>query len=237
MNVVQVEFTTRCNHHCIMCNRGTEIYDMTEETATNICEKIPELEHIHIAGSGEPGMHPHLYEIAKVFRDHGITSTLVTNGSISTIPWDMFTEVLLSLHDTNPVRYNRITGGNIEDVIPNIKHVDIVYNVITSINGPFMDTIVQDEYKYGARIVVNVPIKGWFITGKFVDTSEIEYDSGISLPKSAKGASKIFISARGNVVPWCSVLDPNKYLCGNINTDTIDEIVSNLLKCKFKQMQ
>ncbi len=238
MTSIQIELTTRCNHRCIMCSRCNDIYDMNLRTAHNICKLLPSIDHIQIAGKGEPLLHPYISDIIDIFTDNNITLTLVTNGSIKYESWYLFNEIIMSVHDTDAYRYNIITGGDINDVIPNIPHSDLVYNVISSINGPYMQQIIQDEYKYGASHIFSVPVKDWFITGPLMDTSKLKYDTDVSLPLSwsdPPGARRIFISASGGVVPWCSKLDPNAYVCGNINIDNIADILNNIEHCSFRR--
>ena len=237
MTLLQIELTTRCNRQCVMCNRQHNIYDMTPSIAKSICNTIPTIEYIHIAGGGEPFLHPHIDEILNIFSRHNIPISIVTNGSIPYAEWNRFFEIIMSVHDTDPIRYRQITGGDITEVIPNIPHASLVYNVITSINGPYIDQIEESERMYGAAHVFSVPVKEWFITGPYVNISQYMYPTHKCIPFKSEypsDAHYIFISATGGVVPWCSKLDPNKYICGDITKDTITDILSNISTCKFR---
>lgn len=220
-----------------MCNRQPAIYDITLDTAANICTHIPSLTHIHIAGGGEPLLHPYIDRILDIFDHHNIPVSIVTNGSIQYNTWERFSEVIMSIHDVDPVRYRKITGGDISEVIPNIQYASLVYNVVTSINGPYIEYIEHMELMYGAKHIFSVPVKEWFITGPMVDIQQYLFPLPYQLPftnEDPPESRRIFISAIGGVVPWCSKLDPNKYICGNINTDNISDILSNINKCKFR---
>lgn len=212
---------------------------MTVDTADNICTGIPDLSHIHIAGGGEPFLHPYIDDILNVFTKHNIYMSIVTNGSIPySKRWDMFSEIIMSVHDTDPIRYRQITGGDVREVLPNIPYASLIYNVITCINGPYIEDIEQSERNYGASHVFSVPVKDWFITGSIVDNTRYVYPVYRQLPftfNDPPEARRIFISASGGVVPWCSKLDPNRYVCGNINTDSTHVIMKNIHDCSFRR--
>lgn len=237
MTVIQIELTTRCNRHCIMCNRQSTTHDMTCDIATCICENIPTLEHIHIAGGGEPFLHPYIDRILDIFEHYNIPVSIVTNGSIQHNTWDRFSEVIMSIHDVDPIRYRQITGGDISEVIPNIQYASLAYNVVTSINGPYIKHIEYMERVYGAKHIFSVPVKEWFITGPMIDIQQYLFPLPYQLPFTSEDppeARRIFISATGGVVPWCSRLDPNKYICGDITKDNISDILYNISACKFR---
>jgi radical SAM protein with 4Fe4S-binding SPASM domain len=84
---VQIEPVGQCNLRCQMCPipfrqdgppHGPPAF-MKFETFTHIVDELPELEHLHLQGLGEPMMHPRFFEMVSYAADRGVRVTTNTN--------------------------------------------------------------------------------------------------------------------------------------------------------------
>ncbi|HET6884017.1 MAG TPA: radical SAM protein [Pirellulales bacterium] len=84
---VQLEPVGQCNLRCQMCPipfrqdgppHGPPAF-MKFETFTKIVDELPELEHLHLQGLGEPMMHPRFFEMAIYAAERGVRVTTNTN--------------------------------------------------------------------------------------------------------------------------------------------------------------
>lgn len=130
---LDLELTTRCNFKCIMCVHSfdpPEPRDMKLDLAKQIINEFTAkggyaIKYCYI---GEPALYPHLSEIIRYSKDHGIVDArLATNGSlINTKLAHELVEmgldlIIFSVDSMFPEIYKQIrVGGNLYKVLQNI---------------------------------------------------------------------------------------------------------------------
>ncbi|MGH7137114.1 MAG: radical SAM/SPASM domain-containing protein [Pirellulales bacterium] len=87
---VQIEPVGQCNLRCQMCPipfrqdgppHGPPAF-MRFETFTQIIDELPELEHLHLQGLGEPMMHPRFFDMVAYAAERGVRVTTNTNMTL-----------------------------------------------------------------------------------------------------------------------------------------------------------
>lgn len=79
VRLLQVEPTSRCNFTCGFCvGRHLDQSDLDLETFREALAQLPDLERLEMHGEGEPLMHPHFFEMARLARARGIRLSTIT---------------------------------------------------------------------------------------------------------------------------------------------------------------
>lgn len=87
---VQIEPVGQCNLRCQMCPipfrqdgppHGPPAF-MRFETFARIIDELPELEHLHLQGLGEPMMHPRFFDMVAYAAQRGVRVTTNTNMTL-----------------------------------------------------------------------------------------------------------------------------------------------------------
>nr|WP_306770947.1 radical SAM/SPASM domain-containing protein [Desulfovibrio sp. JC010] len=87
-DMMMMQITSRCNFKCRMCAHeswGNDLGDMDDDLAIRILEECRDhnVSNIHFyASQGEPLLHKNIIKYVKIANDLGLTSTIVTNGSL-----------------------------------------------------------------------------------------------------------------------------------------------------------
>jgi len=143
---LEIEPTNVCNGKCIFCPRS----EMKREKGYMDLEKLRDfLERFMtyretmwlnrgkrnkypimvLCGLGEPLLHPKIFDIIRMGRDYDFPVQLVTNGSTLSpklgkkmIESDL-NNLAISIHSLNPETYNKLTGLNLEDVLPRVESI------------------------------------------------------------------------------------------------------------------
>jgi len=128
VTLLQVEPTTRCNFTCgFCCGRAMDQSDMSFAAFTVMLARFPDLEHLELHGEGEPMLHPHLFDMARLARDRGITVTSITNGShftserIEAILDSGIAHLFVSIESAIEEEFQDIRGGKLSKVCDGIK--------------------------------------------------------------------------------------------------------------------
>lgn len=83
---VDIEISTRCNLHCLMCRRQTVDYgDQLMDFALyrDIVDRLPgEVELLSLGGYGEMLLHPRFFDMVAYASRRGIRTQTTTNGSL-----------------------------------------------------------------------------------------------------------------------------------------------------------
>lgn len=246
--VVQIEPTYGCNMSCIMCSPVPTTTFMSLNTLKNIFSKMGYVTYVNMVGHGEPFLNPNISELAQYTQEYSKVSTVVTNGSIySDAIWD-FDIVTISLHDTDPIRYNTITGYQLEPLLENISRIlqnkrDYGYhtvinvvNIVSTINENFIEEIRTAEIELGLEDIWFAPCMNDFLPGVIVSIDDIlpassSLPSIMEKPSCSNGYKPFFISAEGYVIPKCCTTDISIFNCGNINSDSLESIEQCVMNC------
>jgi MoaA/NifB/PqqE/SkfB family radical SAM enzyme len=83
----QIEVTSRCNLHCVMCPKRAladqwTAQDLPWEAFQRIAAAFNQARHIHLQGWGEPLLHPRLTDMITVAKEAGCRVGLTTNGTL-----------------------------------------------------------------------------------------------------------------------------------------------------------
>lgn len=87
---VQVEPVGQCNLRCQMCPvvfrddgpaSGAPAF-MALDVYQRLLDQLPELEHLHLQGLGEPTMHPQFFEMVELAKARGVRVTINTNLTV-----------------------------------------------------------------------------------------------------------------------------------------------------------
>jgi len=142
-DVVQINFTFRCNLSCKMCNmeeqgkllssqgRQTEIDSVTFKKIINETKELGTKTILFIGG--EPFVRKDLFELVRYTKDIGINPIIVTNGTLlnkeniikcieSGVDW-----ISVSIDASSEERFSKIRGAGVLGVI--LKNLDIFENI------------------------------------------------------------------------------------------------------------
>lgn len=83
---VDIEISTRCNLHCLMCRRqmvdyGDQLMDFA--LYRDIVDRLPgEVELVSLGGYGEMLLHPRFFDMVAYAHSRGVSTQTTTNGSL-----------------------------------------------------------------------------------------------------------------------------------------------------------
>lgn len=84
---LQLEPVGRCNLACRMCavhERGDEVAELPFERFAELLQALPQLEHLHLQGLGEPMLHPRFFDMVALAVARGVRVSANTNGTLVT---------------------------------------------------------------------------------------------------------------------------------------------------------
>lgn len=134
---VQIEPVGQCNLRCQMCPiqfrqsgppHGPPAF-MEFNTFTRIIDELPELEHLHLQGLGEPMMHPRFFDMVSYAANRGIRVTTNTNMTLVLNPRRARSTVScglecihVSIDGATPETYERIrTRARFDRLLRNLQ--------------------------------------------------------------------------------------------------------------------
>jgi MoaA/NifB/PqqE/SkfB family radical SAM enzyme len=129
----QIEPTSRCQLHCVMCPRTTfsnewESRDMPLSLYRKISEYFDHVENIHLQGWGEPLLNPDIFEMIRMAKVKRCSVSLTTNGDKVTpdISKRLMKEgldiIAISIAGATKETHERIRcGSDFEQCIKNIQ--------------------------------------------------------------------------------------------------------------------
>lgn len=139
----------RCNHKCVMCWQRTltdkeklVLWQMDKKKSLGFREYKKMLENlpftvsdIHLAGGGEPLLHPEIWEIMELIKRCHFYGTLITNGSLLNkdnienlfrMKWDF---IRISFHAAERKTYAKIHGkDDFQKVMQAVKTIKKIKN-------------------------------------------------------------------------------------------------------------
>jgi len=126
---LQVEPTTRCNFACGFCaGRHLPQRDMPLGTFEAILRLFPDISHLELQGEGEPLLHSHFFDMARLARAVHPTARIstISNGSlfsaanVEQIVGGPLHKVYVSLESANAKLFSELRRGRLETVIDGI---------------------------------------------------------------------------------------------------------------------
>jgi len=176
---VDIDVTNRCNLACRGClyhsaeMKNEPLYDLSREDLSldqfrRLCTELREIgtESLVLQGSGEPLLHPRIFEMIASAKESGFSVILLTNGTLmdSDVANKLIElrldEVKVSLWATNPEQYQKCYPGcspeNFDKVLAGLRNLHelkqakntktpeaILYHVISRDNFQTLDQAVQ----------------------------------------------------------------------------------------------
>ncbi|MCX5873743.1 MAG: radical SAM/SPASM domain-containing protein [Deltaproteobacteria bacterium] len=134
----QIEPTTRCNLHCVMCpwkDLHRSGRDMDLDLYEALSKDFIDVEEVDLTGSGEPLMNEALDQMVRIAKDSGCRVGFSTNGVLLTpdrldkllaagLDW-----VAFSVDAATSETYKKIrVGASFEDVLDNLEYIKSVRN-------------------------------------------------------------------------------------------------------------
>ena len=129
----QIEPTTRCNLHCVMCPWKDSHHhgrDIGLDLYRTLSRDFRHVEEVDLTGSGEPLMHANLDQIVRITKDEGCRVGFSTNGLLcdasrieqllaAGLDW-----VAFSVDAATAQTYEKIRiGSSFDKVIDNLEHI------------------------------------------------------------------------------------------------------------------
>ena len=129
---LQIEPTTRCNFKCKFCaGRHMKQRDMNLQDFKRIIQSFTGIRHIELQGEGEPLLNPDFFNMVELARLHhpGVRISCITNGGLFT-PGNIdhllalqLDTLYVSLESPTPRVFERIRGGDLENVIAGMRNL------------------------------------------------------------------------------------------------------------------
>ena len=134
---LQVEITSHCNLRCQMCplTTGTSSSALRPGHISEIvwAELMPlarQVNHVFIAGFGEPLTNPRCLDLLQQLNDEGIRTTLTTNGlslnpatAVRLAGLPFLVHINVSIDSPDPTTYRQIRGGNVERAFRGLRNL------------------------------------------------------------------------------------------------------------------
>ena len=124
---VQIEPTTRCNFKCPFCPRtNLPLGDMEYGLFSQVLKMFPDIRYLQLYGEGEPFLYPAYFSMIMEAVGRDIKVSTISNGSllhkhIPSILASGLNSVHISLESINPDTFHTIRGGDLAQVLDNIK--------------------------------------------------------------------------------------------------------------------
>lgn len=135
-NYLNLEVTTRCNLHCVMCPHGLGVMGETRDVGQAVIDSLwPWFEHsqiLHLTGIGEPLLAGPFWDILQRLKSQHLTSTKVhihTNGvllsdhNIARLLDLPLSIIYFSIDSPDPDTYYRIRGVSLEKVLQGVRRL------------------------------------------------------------------------------------------------------------------
>ncbi len=148
---IEIHPTAKCNHRCVHCS-----YMERNETRASISEDIMEglidsvinmgIRGVYFSGGGEPTLYPNLGKYISKLNDHGIESSIITNGSCF--------EKMGLIPIANKLNYIAVSVPAVDEkTFENITKTQNLKDVL-SLPGKIKAVHGEDSPIIGSRIVI-----------------------------------------------------------------------------------
>ena len=158
-----IAITTVCNLSCAWCYRFDSHYkqtldkEMSVDTFTKIIDNTEgRFRLIHLAGLGEPTMHPQLCELIKIALRKTDKVKITTNGTflnpeiLAKLDEAGLTHIEVSIDSFSTEELTRLRGSNLPELVENLKfindHTDLylqINSVVSNLNYEGLKNIVE----------------------------------------------------------------------------------------------
>jgi MoaA/NifB/PqqE/SkfB family radical SAM enzyme len=125
LEILFIEFTTKCNSHCIFCKTPENQNAINLEDIKGYESLFDNVEMVDITGTGEITTHPKFKEILTYFKSKNLKVRMVTNGILLDKYYDdvlnsSIYEMVISINSLNKENYKKMCGtDNFERVYKN----------------------------------------------------------------------------------------------------------------------
>jgi len=143
--VITVAVSNVCNYQCLMCAEWRK--QQREELPVEIIEKLedvlPFVSTLYVTG-GEPLLYPHLDRLLATAARSGCSLQVVTNGALltakraETLLEHGLEKLKFSLDAARPATYKKIRGGDLTNVLNNLRQAVILRNS-NNLPGPYIE--------------------------------------------------------------------------------------------------
>ncbi|WP_167955996.1 radical SAM/SPASM domain-containing protein [Anaerosporobacter faecicola] len=252
---IYVESTNRCNLSCIFCARENMSRELKSVSLESFCKTIDKLKkgsYISLNGNGEPLLNPQIYDMIEYASRKEMFVSIITNGTALTdknivkLANSGVSRVQISFQSLHKETYEKVLKGanfdrTIRQVLKFIKYVrenkkPVFITVGTvlveegkeyrEVSKKFWNQMPIDNYYEGELLSLQSDSKEY---GKLEDKKiNEEYDICVNPWTSVK------VNADGTVNP-CSLDWSSKFVIGNINDNTLEEILLSEKAREFRK--
>ena len=163
--------TDRCNLHCIHC-RGMESEELNTKEALNLVSDIVEVNPPYVTlDGGEPLMRSDVIDLLDGFSDDGMTTYLITNGTLLTSHimdriTDLGVKLMISIDGATKTTYEMIRrGADFDLVLKNAQDcgdrgaLKAISMVMTQLNFKELPGMIELAKDLGAEQIIFVGLK------------------------------------------------------------------------------
>lgn len=252
-----IEPTNRCNLHCKFCARDNmkrNLSNMTLGTFINAFTDLKIGSKIIITGNGEPLMNPDIYDMIKCATEAGHYVSIITNGTALTeenadkLIDSGLSRIQISFQSIEKSAYEEImVGANYERTLKQVLR--FIYKVRRKKINLFISistVMVKDSMLFAENskdFWMKMPIDNYYESELFsLQTNSKMYSQSQQQDESTIETHKVCvvpwagakINADGSVNP-CAHDFSSKYVIGNINDNTFNEIINGEKARRFRE--
>jgi MoaA/NifB/PqqE/SkfB family radical SAM enzyme len=251
LTVNSVELTNYCQLNCTFCpsqkirKKGHLALDLLDKI---LCENGPAFHEItcHLAMHGEPTLHPHLFEVMRLFKTHGVGINMPTNcnsmtpDKIRALVDGGLDSIELCIDAHSQTTYEKLRrGGNLELAKRNIREY-LKYKYANGSSKPYTTVLIVDTMDN--RDEIDDIVREWSIDGvdriikkAFISrANQVEYQNdrvykaftSDTPPPCEWLWTSVNILHDGSVVPCCQDMLGTMIL-GNLAEMNLDRITNN----------
>jgi len=213
---------------------------MNETTFNSVVTKLRRLGIVKLTlGGGEPLLHPHLIRLIELAKQYEFIVQLDSNLSVTrpdlNMIFDKIDLALTSLPGVDEI-YNKITGGNFENVINNIYLLK-KHGLITKLNIQLLiNNIILEHYKYDIIMIFNDFIKKFI---KITNKLSLAYASSTTSSETSPSVISFLVSQliyeyfrrRYKLSPYRWVQGQKS--CGALSNLLAIDVHGNVYPCPF----
>lgn len=252
---IYIEITNVCNLNCKFCPKSNRKQQfMSLENFKNIIDKVKnKAQTIYLHVKGEPLLHNNLDEIISYIDKNNLKVVITTNATLLKDKIDILKkytcikQINLSIHSITQNTFdNEKYLNNIFESVKNLNNIIVSYRLwnIKNIKDNDINKYIIDKiasyYKIDNLLNILKEKNAYEINEKLYINQDIEFiwpsingNKIIEKGKCLALREQIAILVDGTVVPCC--LDAEGIInLGNINNETLEEILNKELTKKIK---
>jgi MoaA/NifB/PqqE/SkfB family radical SAM enzyme len=171
---MEIEMTSACNYHCVMCGRSYHKFQRTAQNDSKLdklLSVLPYVKHVTVAGVGENTMSDRLVALAWMLQKFDCDSRIFTNGSLihrQLEALSLFKKVCISFDGAKAETFEtQRRGSHFNRVIRNIKilrkrapSITMAFSVVVSrLNLDEIPDIIRIGEKLGINAIALSPVE------------------------------------------------------------------------------